>query len=266
MRKITLITASIGVLLLSCSNRHPQTISEVGLPLEETNGVEKLPLENSIDISFMDFFELFMYEEEFQKSKIVFPFKKDNKIIQTAENWKHLPFYLNDMYMPILSSDTLTLYHKDVSSSKIELSIIDFKKKVVDKYNFEKINNEWFLLSSEKSSINSVPDFEFIDFLTKFSDEPISHVNHILFPLPVSILDIEGDFEIIEKTILREEWEGLEWWTINQLRLMVLSNIDTKNKYRTIHFRGIENGIAVLYTFEKINGNWKLIRLENYST
>jgi hypothetical protein len=38
------------------------------------------------------------------------------------------------------------------------------------------------------------------------------------------------------------------------------------SKYRNVYFRGIENGIWVEYTFEKINENWKLIRLEDYST
>jgi hypothetical protein len=47
---------------------------------------------------------------------------------------------------------------------------------------------------------------------------------------------------------------------------MVLSTIDSNNKHRYILFRGIENGIAVTLTFEKINGNWKLIEYENYST
>ena len=89
-------------------------------------------------------------------------------------------------------------------------------------------------------------------------------VNHILFPLPASIIDYDDeDYPIVTKTILLEEWKLLQWGTINQL--MVLSNIDSNNKYRNLYFRGVENGIGVEYTFEKINGSWKMTRLEDYS-
>jgi hypothetical protein len=261
--KLVIITFVVGI-CTGCHNRQPQTISEKELPLEEKNEVEELSLEVSGDTSFTDFLDEFMWNKEKKKSRIVFPFKKGNKTIQTPKDWKHLPFYTASDYIPILSSDTLTLYNKAINASKIELSIIDFKKKIADKYSFEKINNKWFLLSSGSSSINNVTDFEFIDFLSKFSEDTAFQTNHILFPLPTSLIDYDGeDYPIISKTILLEEWKQLQWGVINQL--MVLSNIDSNNKYRNLHFRGVENGIGVEYTFEKINGNWKMIRFEDYS-
>jgi len=262
MRKIALIIASISILLLSCGNRQSQTVNEVNLPSEESE-TEKLFSEISEDKSFTDFFETFMWNEEFQKIRTIFPFKKDNKTVQTSKEWKHLPFYREKGCIPILSSDTLRgLYDKEVTASKVGLFLIDFKREIADKYNFEKIDSKWFLQSLECLSINKAPDIEFIDFLTKFTSNSVFQSNHILFPLPVTLIDYDGDYEIIEKTVLEEEWKSLQW-AIGQL--MVLSNIDTKNKYRNIYIRGVENGIGVEYTFEKINGNWKLIRFEDYS-
>jgi hypothetical protein len=266
MRKIALITASIGILLLSCGNRQSQTdtVNEVKLPLEESE-TEKLFSEISEDKSFTDFFETFMWDEEFQKSRTIFPYRKDNKTIQTAKDWKHLPFYIASGYIPILSSDTLRgLYDKEVKTSKIGLYLIDFKREITDKYNFERIDSKWFLQSSESLSINKVPDFEFIDFLTKFSKDSTFQLNHILFPLLATLIDYDDDdYPFITKTIPLEDWKHLLWASINQL--LVLSNIDSDNKYRNVYFRGVENGIGVEYTFEKINENWKLIRLEDYS-
>jgi len=263
MRKITLITVSIGILLFACNNRKPKTVNEVKLPLEEKSETDKLISEILEDKSFTDFFETFIWDEEFQKTRIVFPLKKDNKTIQTSKDWKHLPFYTTSEFIPILSSDTLSeLYDKEVTTSKIGLFLIDFKREIADKYNFEKIDSKWFLQSLESLSINKAPDFEFIDFLTKFTSDSVFQINHILFPLPVSLIDYDDDYEIIEKTVLKEDWKCLQW---TMVQLMVLSNIDTKNKYRNIHIRGVENGIGVEYIFENINGNWKLVRFEDYS-
>jgi len=265
MKKRALITVSIGILLLSCSNRQPQTADEIVLSLEEENKIEKLLYEVSEDKSFTDFFETFMWNEEFQKSRTVFPFKKDNKTIQTAKNWKHLPFYRDEECIPILSSGTHRgLYDKELTASKVGLFLIDFKREIADKYNFEKIDSKWFLQSLERLPINKTPDFEFIDFLTKFLEDSTFQMNHIHFPLPVSLIDYDDDnYPLITKTILWEDWKRLQWSFIYPL--MVLSDMDSNNKYRNIFFRGNGNGIWVKYTFEKINESWKLIKFEDHS-
>lgn len=269
MKKRALITISIGILLLSCSNRQPQTADKIELSLEEKNEAKKPPLEILEDTSFTDFFDNFMWnwDEKFQVSRVVFPFKKDNKTIQTAKDWKYLPFYTNndDGYIPILSSDTLV---EVVNTSKVELSILDFKRKITEKYYFEKINNKYFLVSSENTSINNAPDAEFIDFLTKFSTDSLFQINHILFPLLFSTLDYAGEFDKVTKKILLEDWKHTNYWikSIEHLnKLMILSNINSDSKYRTIFFRGSGNGIWVVHTFEKINESWKLIKFEDYS-
>jgi hypothetical protein len=42
--------------------------------------------------------------------------------------------------------------------------------------------------------------------------------------------------------------------------------IDKSNASATIEIRGIENGIMVDYLFEKVNGAWMLIEIDNSST
>jgi hypothetical protein len=227
--------------------------------------VESSSPENKGDTLFTVFFEAFMWDKEFQKSRVVFPFKKDSKTISISGDWKHLPFYTQSDYIPILSSDTLRLYDKDITTSEIELSLIDLKRNIFDKFNFKKINNHWFLLSSESFSLENVPDYEFVDFLTKFSTDSIFQINHTRFPITELYADSDNDYETVTRTIALEDWKHLNLIeSLNQL--MVLSNIEIDNKYRNIFFRGVENGIWVKYTFEKIIDNWKLIRLEDFST
>jgi hypothetical protein len=217
------------------------------------------------DTLFMNFFDMFMWDKEFQKSRIVFPFKQDDKTISNSDNWKHLPFYADSSYMPILFSDTLNNYSERVETKNLELFIVNFETKKTTKYDFKKSEKKWFLVSSGNFAINNVPDFEFIDFLIMFSNDSIFQINHTLFPLPESYVDPEKDYEMVVTSISLNDWEHIEF--VNFInRLVILSYIDIKNKYRNIFLRGIENGIWVQYVFEKIDGNWILIELKDYST
>lgn len=247
-------------LFLSCGS---QTKKEIILKqISSSVGANKRA---TVDTLFMDFFEKFMWDKEFQKSRIVFPFRQDNKNISTSQNWKHLPFYIHSEYIPILNSDTVRLFDNDVATTTLGMSIVNFKKNAIINYNFKKIENKWFLISSENLSIKSVPDFEFIDFLTKFSNDSVFQINHIAFPLPESYADSEKDYETVKKTIQLKDWKHEKLVDFLN-KLMVLSTIDKESKYRNIFYSGVENGIWVKYTFQRINGNWKLIRLEDYST
>lgn len=261
MKEIILILLTI--IFLSCN-------SEKSHQKETTNNndgseVEIKTAEVENDTSFFDFFEKFMWDKEFQKSRVQFPFQQKGNTIKTSEDWEHLPFYTQSSYVPTLSSDTLSLININVKIEKTELYILDFEKNIANKFAFKKLNKNWQLLSLETTTFENVPDNEFINFLKKFSNDSIFQINHITFPLPGLFADSDNDYETVSRTIKLEYWKL--WKLTDDINsLMLLSNIQTDNKYRNIFFRGVENGIWVKYTFEKINGNWKLIRLEDYST
>jgi len=259
MRSLYIIISTF--LVISCGSQKAKDTRQQ----QKDSSIVETNKTATVDTLFMDFFEKFMWDKEFQKSRIVFPYRQNNKNILSSVNWKHLSFYTQSEYIPILNSDTISLYDKDVKTTTIELSIVNFKMKAITNYNFKKIENKWFLLSSENLSIKSVPDFEFIDFLTTFSNDSVFQINHTVFPLPESYADSDKDYETVETTIQLNDWKYIKLVDFVN-RLMVLSNIDKESKYRNIFYRGVENGIWVKYTFERIDGSWKLIRLEDYST
>ena len=259
MRSLTIILFAFFV--ISCgSQKANDTIQQKKIEtVVETNNTA------TVDTLFMDFFEEFMWNKEFQKSRIVFPYRQDNKTIANSKNWKHLSFYTESEFIPILNSDTVRLFDKDVETNTIGLFIVNFKEKNVINYNFRKVKDKWFMLGSENLSITNVPDFEFVDFLTQFSTDSVFQINHTIFPLPETYSDSDKDYETVETTIQQSDWKHIELVDFAN-KLMVLSNIDINNKYRNIFYRGVENGIWVKFTFERINGIWKLIKLEDYST
>ena len=252
----------LTILLLSCNsekNKKNETADKV------TSNVEIKASEIKVDTSFLDFFEKYMWDKEFQKSRVIYPIQLNGKEIKTSAEWKYLPFYTQSEYIPTLTSDTLSIFDKDVNFESTEMCIVDFKKNNAEYFEFEKVNKNWFLKKSKKTTLKNLPDFEFIDFLTKFSNDSLFQIKNISFPLSESFADSDNDYETATKKIKLDDWK---FWKLTDdiNRVLILSNIQTDNKYRNIFFRGVENGIWVKYTFEKINGNWKLIRLEDYST
>jgi hypothetical protein len=180
-------------LIISCS-------SEKGKETKKQETIENFVMSttvNSVDTLFMDFFEQFMWDIEFQKSRILFPFIQDSKNIENSKDWKHLSFYTECNYIPTINSDTLSLYDKDVQITIIEMSILNFKEEVATKYKFKNNANKWFLCSSKNISINSVPDFDFIKFLKSFSNDSVFQIHNIIFPLKVLYADPEKDYETV---------------------------------------------------------------------
>jgi len=224
MRNLFVIISTF--LVISCGS---QTAKETRQQHKDSSIVETNKTA-TVDTSFMDFFDKFMWDKEFQKSRIVFPYRQDNKKITTSVNWRHLSFYTESEYIPILNSDTFRVFDKEVETTTIGLSIVNFKKKAITNYN-----------------------------------DSVFQINHTVFPLPESYADSEKDYETVKTTILLKDWKHTKLVDFAN-KLMVLSNIDKESKYRNIFYQGVENGIWAKYTFEKINGDWKLIRIEDYST
>jgi len=231
----------------------------------ERESISKKESQLSADKSFMDFFETFMWDKNFQKSRINFPITiEDDMIIIDKSKWKHIPFYSSEEYYPILHFDTTTYFEKDIKTSDVGLIIANFKTKRITKYNFEKKANKWFLTGMEKQSIEKIPDLDFISFIKEYSQDTTFQKKHTQFPLTKLFSDPDKDYEITQTTITKEKWENFN--IIKGIKnLMILTNTEKSNKYRNIYFRGVENGILVKYTFEKKNGEWMFIKLEDYS-
>jgi hypothetical protein len=247
---------------MSCNfdkNQKKETIDNVVSIIEIENS------ETKVDTSFLDFFENFMWDKEFQKSRVIYPIEHEGIEFKSLKEWQYLPFYAQSKYMPILTSDTLIIFDQDLRLKSIEIYIVDFKKNSAACYAFEKVQTKWHLKRSKDFVFKNLPDIEFIDFLTKFSNDSLFQIKSVSFPLLESYSDAENQYETALNTIKLDDWK---FWKltddINQL--MILSNIQMENKYRNIFFRGLDNGRWVKLTFEKINGSWKLMRLEDYST
>lgn len=103
-------------------------------------------------------------------------------------------------------------------------------------------------------------DFEL--FIETFNNNQIFQLNRVNFPLEADLLDINLD--VVHKSILKPEYRSL-----------VLSLEETPNfevsyvmleKVIHLEYTGKENGIYCAYTFHKVDGHWKLVKLVDLST
>lgn len=223
------------------------------------------PTTINIDSTFISFFEEFMWDKTFQQSRVLFPIQQFGIKINSAKEWIYLPFYTQSEHIPTLTSDTLSLFEKDLKERATNLYIVDFEKEESDHYTFEKVNLHWYLKNITRTPLTHLPDNDFIAFLRKFSADSMFQVNSISFPLNRSFADVGKDYETTTEIIQEKDWRF--WKLTNDInRLLILDMLQKEHRYRNIFLRGIDNGIWIKYTFERKQDTWQLIKIEDYST
>ena len=184
MKEIILFLLTI--LLLSCNSEKSQKNESTD---KDRNIVEIKSTEIKGDTSFLDFFEKFMWDKEFQQSRVIFPIQQNGNEIKTSKEWRYLPFYTQSDCIPTLATDTLSIFDKSVNLQSTKMFIVDFKKDIAESFSFEKVNKNWFLKNSDKTTFANLPDLDFINFLTKFSNDSIFQIKSISFPITESYAD-----------------------------------------------------------------------------
>lgn len=127
-------------------------------------------------------------------------------------------------------------------------------------------------LSNKKHSLTNPAivaiDSNFNDFIEKFSIDSNFQISRIQFPLKIIMYDIDNDrdsifykdsssFDMIDfrkykSTNQYDQWE----------QKIVIEKAST---FATIEISGMDNGILVDYLFQKINGAWMLIEIDDSS-
>lgn len=108
-------------------------------------------------------------------------------------------------------------------------------------------------------------DSKFIDFLRYFSKDSVFQITRIDFPIKVKQLDIY-ELELSDKDILISDYWINTFLPYDPNNLDYTQDIVIEDKKAFISINGKENGLAIEYEFQKINGKWKLITWIDYST
>jgi hypothetical protein len=217
------------------------------------------------DTSFIRFFEEFMWDKEFQVSRIQFPIQYFGKQISSKKDWKHEEFYSKQEFVPIIDTDSTSFYFKNINHNQLIIHFTSLKQQNVRNYTFKKINGKWNFIQAEQIKLAQHIDYEFLHFLSQFWNDSIYQMNNIQFPIDERYSNAEKDYQIDIEKIHKNDW--LYWDFLNnpiQIVSFSSENIKTNNRY--IYLRGIDNGISIRYTFQKTKSSWRLVLIEDYST
>jgi hypothetical protein len=112
-------------------------------------------------------------------------------------------------------------------------------------------------------------DNNFNDFIEKFSVDTTFQLSRTKFPLKTKWYDIDNDRD----SLIYKDQSDFKMMDFRKKKTASPYDqweqkivIDKNNTSATIEIRGIENGIMVDYLFEKINGAWILIGIDDSST
>ncbi len=217
------------------------------------------------EASFMQFFESFMWDDFFQKTRTDFPIYSDKVLISDSSSWTYLPFFTNTYAIPIIHDDTLTYFDKDIETEVVTMSVIDIYQSQSTDYFFDKTSKQWQLTGISTSPSSKKDGDDFFKFLHQFSQDSLFQIGHIQFPLPYHFNDPANDYSNEEGIRTINDWTYIE--VIEKgMKLLSLDVMDTSRPIRDIFFRGVENGIYVHFTFKRIDGEWFLVKLIDHST
>lgn len=125
-----------------------------------------------------------------------------------------------------------------------------------------------FLIISCNLSSNEISE-DFLSFLIKFSFDENFQKERIEFPLS-KFVESQNSTAYITKMIDEKEWEHITLIEGSQNYVTdIMYNFgsdDVESDERVFKFIGIETGIDLKYFFKRIDGNWYLIKITDFST
>lgn len=265
-------------IFLSCSNKGNNTdeaeeeeaTDSVEIAEDTLHLFEEVAPPVAADILFDDFFFNFASDSKFQNQRIQFPLKvKDSNanLELTREDWhQYNRFKAQEFYSVIYERENDMDLQNDTSLNEVSVEWIYLKDEYIEKFNFHRINGKWTLTDIDKDDIHRSPNSSFLQFYAKFvSDSTFQRENladHIKFITPSEDSDEPTTTEDIDK----DEW--FEMQSDMPVLHDVLVNINygqtciSQNR-KTLLIKGVSNGLYVKFKFDKRNGEWTLIEIEN---
>lgn len=239
-------------------------------PSDSLNLFDEDVIPTSADELFNDFFYGFTTDQRFQLSRISFPLKgnEGGKVQRVSkEEWKADDKFIRQPFFSVIYERERDMaIQKDTSLNHVVVEYYDLQSETVEKFNFQRTNGQWQLSSFEKSSSIYGPNEDFIEFYSKFVSDSLFQKQSIHTPLRLitSEDDELGDGGDMELSI--EDW--FEFSSEMPLPRDVMTNINygqpsiSENR-KILLVEGLSNGLSVKYKFDKMNGHWRLIEIEN---
>lgn len=258
------------LIFLSCSSRKSD---QIGSSIADSKS--KALSDSTNEYSIFDFYNKFASKKDFQLTRIKNPLHIDtygkNSIV-FKEDWVHDSLFIKlDYITHIYDSFDKEFEWDEDPGNKAAISWMSPLKREKKDYYFIKEDGKWFLSQIVTTRLSSKDSDSFLPFLVKFMTDSIFQVSRVRFPIKLKAYS-ESDEEFADNDTTLELSES-NWRNISindglrHLTNFTNSwNTDIKEGIqKKIYLSGVDNGIYVNYYFEKDNGKWFLVNLEDFS-
>ena len=267
MRKLLQFTILIS--LISCQNQNKKVDLKTAEKETYIDTTEKAKTTDIPSENILDFIWKFSDDSDFQVSRIDFPLKLGDSLINKPD-WQHDRQFIDLEYTFYLfkGHDFNFGYSRDFGNKAILSWVHPIDSNVID-YVFNRINSTWRLaeLNSrrfERESLNDIPVF-----ISSFFTDTVFHKSHIKYPLEYNTwigdeMDSKDTTYIIERKDINliQRYKGEIRFPLFSLNGVSLDDYDSKF---ILFLGGNDNGYHVRYYFEKIDNEWILTKMNDDS-
>lgn len=228
--------------------------------------VEVIPTKQADEL-FDDFVFAYMKNHEFQQQRTRFPLPhvidgRKSKVNRT--DWHYDPMYSQyEAYTLIFDNIKGEKAAKDTTLRKVIVETLNLSNHRTKSYRFDRLNGEWLLTSLTEQAFGDSDNRDFYEFYHRFATDAQYQRAHINNPIAFSTFD-DDSFETIEGTLSPEQFSDFapELPTTNITN--ILYGQSYKNSHlRVLSLRALSGGMECTMVFKKMDGEWKLTRLEN---
>lgn len=147
----------------------------------------------------------------------------------------------------------------DVKETNCEIAYYIPSQKSIEKTLLFQKNGNWKASKKELPRKMSEQDQDFVNFIYIFSTNKEYQINHIIFPLPVTMKEQSGGTK--KKLVMPRDWENLQISQKCTTLCTIQSGRDGNNRKIYIYRQG---ELKEFYNFIYINKNWYMIEMEVY--
>lgn len=282
--KQLLATFMAAILIVACSGKKED--SSAGQPLDdfdteeqndslETEALDTLQLfeekviPKTADLLFDDFFYSFATDQNFQSQRVAFPLhgtEQGEPSTMTHEEWtRDTDFHLS-FYSVLYERERDMEIQKDTSLNTVSVERVSLYDQTINRFHFQRVDGQWVVADYEKLSTDQTPNSDFLHFYAKFMADSTFQRESIAEPLKlVSAWGGDGDEESeIDLTV--DDW--FEFRKEMPMPEGVMTNVNygqpalSENR-KILLVQGMSNEMYVKYKFDRLDGKWRLIEIEN---
>lgn len=228
--------------------------------------ISATPMPRAADELFDDFFFNFAANRKLQLSRIKFPLPvvRDGKTEYIGKgNWRMEHFFMRQGYYTLIFDDVKQMeLVKDTSISHVVVEKVDFVKKYVKQYVFDRIAGLWIMGRIQFKPLYENTNASFLKFYQRFAVDSAFQLASINDPVTYVGPDPDNDFATVESEITPDMWPDFA----SELPSKMIYNIIygqtyTESDRKVFVIRGISNGMEVDMVFERKDGKWLLMKL-----